>query len=120
MLLAKAKISDHVFFGNLPAVLESEWTEMILVDVLKVTDYGAYAKCTANVFLYAKATDNLSRKPIKKLNSMEVALDKAIEANYDKNYSVEISWRDNDYNEDTDFYYNVVNINVTQRKMYNQ
>ena len=34
MLLTKAAISDNLFIGNVPATVESNWKEMVLVDVL--------------------------------------------------------------------------------------
>lgn len=58
MLLTKAAISDNLFIGNMPATVESNWKEMVLVDVLSMKDYGAYAKGSANVFLYAKSVDS--------------------------------------------------------------
>jgi len=117
MLLTGAGISDNLFFGNLPAAMNSEWNDMVLVDVLKVSDYDAYAQGTANVFLYAKSTDSLSRKPVKKLNAMEVALDKAIDGAFDRNYSISVEWRDNDYDSSRDYYYDIVNVSVTVRKI---
>ena len=54
MLLTKAAISDNLFIGNMPATVESNWKEMVLVDVLSMKDYGAMPKvlptcsCTQN------------------------------------------------------------------------
>lgn len=119
MLLTGAGVSDNLFIGNLPAVVQSDWEDMVLVDVLKVTDHGGYAQGSANLFLYAKATDSLSRKPVKKLNTMERALDRALASSFDRNYSVEVNWRDSDYDANRNYFYNVVNVSVTIRKMNN-
>ena len=48
MLLTKAGISDNLFIGNMPATVDSSWKDMVLVDVLSLKDYGAYAKGSAN------------------------------------------------------------------------
>ena len=78
MLLTKANISDNLFIGNMPATIENSWKDMILVDVISVNEYNAYAKGSANVFLYAKSVDSRGTKPVKELYKMELALDKAI------------------------------------------
>lgn len=116
MMLTKSGISDNVFFGNLPAVLKSEWKEMVLVDVQAVHDYDAYAKCSVNVFLYAKSVDSESSKPVKKLNTMEVLLDETLKVECDKHYSVIAEWRDQGYDSNSKYYYNVVNVSVTVRE----
>lgn len=115
MLLTKAKISDNLFIGNLPAVINKTWDDMVLIDVLKSTDYDAYADGQANIFLYAKSKDNLSLKPVQALYKMELALDEAIENCQNEHYVIEANWRDNGYSSTTKYYYNVVNITITVR-----
>lgn len=66
MLLTKAKISSIISFDETPLTISSDSTDMIVVDVLSVNDYGGEAKCSANIFLYAKSTDSLGSKPVKK------------------------------------------------------
>lgn len=74
MLLTKAKISSIISFDETPLTISSDSTDMIVVDVLSVNDYGGEAKCSANIFLYAKSTDSLGSKPVKKLFDMEKTL----------------------------------------------
>ena len=74
MLLTKAGISDNLFIGNMPATVDSSWKDMVLVDVLSLKDYGAYAKGSANIFLYAKSVDSHGTKPVKRLYAMELLL----------------------------------------------
>lgn len=115
MFLTKAGLSENLFFGNLPAIIESEWEDMVLVDVLKTTDYDAYAQGTVNIYLYSKSTDNLSKKPVKALYRMETELDAAINSVNDNHYSVEVEWRDNGYDDSRNYYYDCVNVSVTVR-----
>lgn len=115
MLLTKAAISNNLFIGNMPATVDSSWKNMVLVDVLSINDYGAYAKGSANVFLYAKSVDSHGTKPIKELNKMEIALDKAIESCNDVHYVIDVNYRDSDYDQNRNYYYNVINIEVTIR-----
>lgn len=115
MLLTKANITDKLFIGNLPAIIGKEWDEMILIDVLKSTDYDSHADGTANVFLYAKSKDSLSRKPVAELDRMESELDALIAESEDRHYVIEVNWRDSDYDSNTKYYYNIVNLSITIR-----
>lgn len=117
MLLTRNKVSDNIFIGYSPTTLESEFMEFVVVDILKIKDYGAYAQGNANIFLYAKATDNMSSKPVKRLNKMEEALDKAIKSCNDKNYSIEEEFRDSGYDTNRNYHYNVISIKVTIRRL---
>ena len=117
MLLTKAKISENLFIGNMPAAVESGWKDLVLVDVLSMKDYGAYAKGSANVFLYAKSVDSHGTKPVAELYKMEIALDNAIEACNDRHYSIEVNFRDADYDQNRNYYYNVINIDITVRNI---
>lgn len=117
MLLTKANISDNLFIGNMPATIENSWKDMILVDVISVNEYNAYAKGSANVFLYAKSVDSRGTKPVKELYKMELALDKAIESCNDRHYVIEVNYRDSDYDQSRNYYYNVVNIDITIRNI---
>ena len=113
MLLTKAGISKNLFIGNMPATVDNSWKDMVLVDVLSIKDYGAYAKGSANVFLYAKSVDSHGTKPMKELCKMEIALDKAIELCNDTHYVIDVNFRDADYDQNRNYYYNVINISVT-------
>lgn len=115
MLLTKAGISDNIFIGNIPAAVDSSWKDMMLVDVLSLKDYGAYAKGSANIFLYAKSVDSHGTKPVKELYKMEIALDKAIESCNDDHYVIEVNFRDADYDQNRNYYYNVYNVQVIIR-----
>lgn len=115
MLLTKAKISDNLFIGNMPSVVESTWKDLVLIDVLSMKDYDACAEGSANVFLYAKSTDSYGTKPVKKLHKMELALDKAIKSCNDTHYVIDVNFRDADYDQNRNYYYNVINISVTVR-----
>ena len=115
MLLTKAGISDNIFIGNIPAAVDSNWKDMVLVDVLSLKDYGAYAKGSANIFLYAKSVDSQGTKPVKELYRMELALDNAIESCSDDHYVIEVNFRDADYDQNRNYYYNVYNVQVIIR-----
>lgn len=115
MMLAKANISKHVFFGNLPASLDSSWTDMVQVDVNSISDYDSHAKGSANIFLYAKATDSTSKKPVKQLEEMETKLDTILEEYFNAHYVTEINYRDQGCDDDSKYYYNVINIGITAK-----
>lgn len=117
MLLTKAAVSGNLFIGSLPATVDSSWKDMILVDVLSIKERGGYARGSANIFLYAKSVDSYGTKPLKKLYGMELALEKAIDSCNDRHYSIEVNTRDSDYDQNRNYYYNVVNVNITVRNI---
>lgn len=113
ILLTKARVTDNLCIGNLPAAIDSGWKTMVLVDVISPRDLDSHAEGTVNVFLYAKSTDSKGTKPVKVLNKMEEILDKTINENYDPHYVLRTNWRDADYDKTRNYYYNVVNIGIT-------
>lgn len=52
---------------------------------------------------------------MKELYKMELALDKAIESCKDPHYVIDVNFRDADYDQNRNYYYNVINIEVTIR-----
>lgn len=113
MLLTKAGISKNLFIGSMPATVDRDWKDMVLVDVLSMRDYDAYAQGSANVFLYAKSMNSRGTKPVKALYKMELALDRAIKKCNDRHYAIDVNFRDADYDQNRNYYYNVINIQVT-------
>ena len=65
--------------------------------------------------LYAKSVDSHGTKPVKELYKMELALDKAIESCKDTHYVIDVNFRDADYDQNRNYYYNVINIEVIIR-----
>lgn len=116
MLLTKAKISSIISFDETPLTISSDSTDMIVVDVLSVNDYGGEAKCSANIFLYAKSTDSSGSKPVKKLFDMEKTLFSAIDQSDDKHFVItsrELIGKES--KSSGNFYCNVYNIGITIR-----
>lgn len=113
MFLTKANISKNIFFGSLPAILNDTWEDMILVDLLPLTDYDAYAQGMVNIFLYARTEDTMNIKPIWKLDEMERMLDEAVGNSHDRNYVLSANWRDQGYDVNRGYYYDFVNYTIT-------
>lgn len=117
MLLTKAGVSKNLFIGNMPATVDSSWKDMVFVDVLSIRNKGGYAQGSANVFLYAKSVDSHGTKPVPKLYNMELALKDAVEKCNDRHYSVEINTYDSDYDQNRNYFYNVINVTITVRNI---
>ncbi len=116
MLLTKAGISSIIAFDETPLTVSSDSKDMVVVDMLGVTDLGGEAKCSANIFLYAKSTDSLGSKPVKRLFGMEKKLFSAIESSKDSHYvitSKELIGKEG--KNSGNFYCNVYNIGITIR-----
>lgn len=114
MLLAGKGISERIFIGNhLPVDIGADWKDMVYVDVNPQNFRGAYSNGSVNIYLYSRPLANFARKNVKALDKMEELLDKAIKSTYDKHYVIQENWRDADYDEKRDFYFNVVNVSIT-------
>ena len=117
ILLTNAGISDNVFVGTLPPTTDSEWDDMVCVEVQKMVDYNAYSTGSVLIYLYARPTGTPARKNVSLLNDMEKALSAAIEGSADAYYIIEEQWRDNGYDDDRNFHYNVISVSVTVRNV---
>ena len=115
ILLTNAGISDNVFVGTLPPTTDSEWDDMVCVEVQKMVDYNAYSTGSVLIYLYARPTGTPARKNVSLLNDMEKALSAAIEGSADKYYSFYEQWRDNGYDDDRNFHYNVISLHFVAR-----
>lgn len=114
-LLTAAGVSDNVFVGTLPPTTDSEWEDMVCVEVQRMTDYTAYSTGSVLVYLYARPTGTPSRKNVTRLNEMERALSTIIEDTHDGYYSCYEQWRDSDYDDDRIFHYNVISLHLIVR-----
>lgn len=114
-LLTAAGVSDNIFVGTLPLTTDSEWNDMVCVEVQKMTDYDAYSTGSALIYLYARPTGTPTRKNVSLLNNMENKLSAAIEDSLNGYYVIEEQWRACDYDDDRNFHYNVISVNVTVR-----
>lgn len=115
-LLTAAELSDNIFAGTLPLTTDSEWEDMVLIEVNKMTDYEAYTQGSVSIYLYARPTGTPAVKNVNLLNKMEKKLDAAIADAVDDNYIISEQWRDSDYDDDRNFHYDVVNVSVMTRK----
>lgn len=115
VLLTTAEVSDNVFVGTLPPTTDSEWEDMVCIEVQKITDYTAYSTGSVLIYLYARPTGTPSRKNVTLLNTMERKLSEAVESNKGGYYSFYEQWRAVDYDDDRNFHYNVISLHFTVR-----
>lgn len=117
VLLTSAGVSDNIFVGSLPEATDSEWTDLVLIEVQKMTEYNAYSRGTVLIYLYARPTGSPTRKNVTLLNKMEKKLYAAIEDNVDTYYSCNIQWAATDRDTTLEWDYNVVSVQVNVRKL---
>lgn len=87
-VLVEAKVSNHIYYGSMPATLPAKLKDCVLIDVgSSIADYDAYESGILNVYLYVKPNNN-GMLNAKRLNEMETVLrdlidsDKADTENY--------------------------------------
>lgn len=112
LLRGKDKLSEVVFFDELPTTWKKEWTELILVDCGNPQrDRDAFGAHTILIYLYTKA-NAYGVKDVKTLQRLESKLNELIEGNTDPHYHTSIRGRYSNYNAVNDVFLNIVQINL--------
>lgn len=110
--LLYGKVSTNVYLGSLPATLNTDEEDMVLIDCgLKIDDRGAYAKGPINIFLYVKPLER-GRKNVKRMLEMEEALQDIIRNQSDDNYMLNILYTSADYDSTYSMHFNIYALNL--------
>lgn len=115
MLLTKGKISDNIFVGELPPTTSKNWDDFVNVDVGQQRDYGGYSSGYANIYLYARPKGTPLRKNVKLLDKMEGVLDDVIKHSNNKDYTIQVLYRDSGYDSNRQFHFQMISVLVIAR-----
>ena len=115
MLLTKGKISDNIFVGELPPTTSKNWDDFVNVDVGQQRDYGGYSSGYANIYLYARPKGTPLRKNVKLLDKMEGILDDVIKQSNNKDYTIQVLYRDSGYESNRQFHFQMISVSVIAR-----
>lgn len=115
MLLTKGKISDNIFVGELPPTTSKNWDDFVNVDVGQQRDYGGYSSGYANIYLYARPKGTPLRKNVKLLDKMEGILDDVIKQSNNKDYTIQVLYRDSGYDSNRQFHFQIISVSVIAR-----
>ena len=115
MLLTKGRISDNIFVGELPPTTSKNWDDFVNVDVGQQRDYGGYSSGYANIYLYARPKETPLRKNVKLLDKMEGILDDVIKHSNNKDYTIQVLYRDSGYDSNRQFHFQMISVSVIAR-----
>lgn len=115
MLLTKGKISDNIFVGELPPTTNKNWDDFVNVDVGQQRDYGGYSSGYANIYLYARPKGTPLRKNVKLLDKMEGIFDDEIKHSNNKDYTIQVLYRDSGYDSNRQFHFQMISVSVIAR-----
>ena len=115
MLLTKGKISNNIFVGELPPTTSKNWDDFVNVDVGQQRDYGGYSSGYANIYLYARPKGTPLRKNVKLLDKMEGVLDDVIKHSNNKDYTIQVLYRDSGYDSNRQFHFQMISVSVIAR-----
>lgn len=115
MLLTKGQISDNIFVGELPPTTSKNWDDFVNVDVGQQRDYGGYSSGYANIYLYARPKGTPLRKNVKLLDKMEGILDDVIKQSNNKDYTIQVLYRDSGYDSNRQFHFQMISVSVIAR-----
>ena len=115
MLLTKGKISDNIFVGELPPTTSKNWDDFVNVDVGQQREHGGYSSGYANIYLYARPKGTPLRKNVKLLDKMEGILDDVIKHSNNKDYTIQVLYRDSGYDSNRQFHFQMISVSVIAR-----
>lgn len=108
--LLYGKVSNNVFFTDLPPAINKEWSDMLLVDC-EITDLNAYGNGSVYIYIYTKPRSN-GTKDTSRISQLEAKLNECILSGADKHYSLSIERRDSDYDDRRNLFINVIILNL--------
>lgn len=110
--LLRGKLTDNLYFTEIPPALKSDWKELVLVDCANpIFDYDGYSRGTVLITMYAKVNP-YGKKDVKTLQKLEKKLNELILGSRDEFYKVSIRGRYTNYSAVNDIFYNVAQINL--------
>lgn len=115
ILLTKGKISDNIFVGELPPTTSKDWDDFVNVDVGQQREHGGYSSGYANIYLYARPKGTPLRKNVKLLDKMEGILDDVIKQSNNKDYTIQVLYRDSGYDSNRQFHFQMISVSVIAR-----
>ena len=115
MLLTKGKISDNIFVGELPPTTSKNWDDFVNVDVGQQREHGGYSSGYANIYLYARPKGTPRIKNVKLLDKMEGILDDVIKNSNNKDYTIQVLYRDSGYDSNRQFHFQMISVSVIAR-----
>lgn len=115
MLLTKGKISDNIFVGELPPTTSKDWDDFVNVDVGQQREHGGYSSGYANIYLYARPKGTPLRKNVKLLDKMEGILDDVIKQSNNKDYTIQVLYRDSGYDSNRQFHFQMISVSIIAR-----
>lgn len=115
MLLTKGKISNNIFVGELPPTTSKNWDDFVNVDVGQQREHGGYSSGYANIYLYARPKGTPLRKNVKLLDKMEGILDDVIKNSKNKDYTIQVLYRDSGYDSNRQFHFQMISVSVIAR-----
>ena len=115
MLLADKGLSKNIFVGELPPTTYKEWDDFVNVDVGQQRDHGGYSSGYANIYLYARPKGYPLRKNVKLLDKMDGILDDVIKNSNNKDYTIQVLYRDSGYDSNRQFHFQMISVSVIVR-----
>ena len=107
-LIGSVGVSGQIFVQTLPVTLKKGWRDMVLVDVGRGRQNGAYMSYTVNVFLYGRPTGDLQKKDAELIDGMEEKFREAVRQSSDEHYEITEERCDSGYDTSRNFHFNVV------------
>lgn len=110
--LLRGKVTDNLFFTELPAAIEDSWKEMIVVDCNGIVDWDAYGRGTVLLYVYVPPMASSGIKDVTVFSKIEAKINEAISASSDPVYKIIRNETYSDYDDDKKMFVNIISLTL--------
>lgn len=111
--LLRGTVSDNVFICSIPSQLQSDWEDMVLIDLgTEIEDKDAYADGLVDIALYARPIGDDNEKNVAVLDQLEKALNAVVNASAGADFQMSRARAHSDFDTNIFWHCNVVTLNL--------
>lgn len=113
--LLRNRLTDNLFFGEIPAAIRKKWKSFVVVDCANaIRDYDAYGAATVLIYLFSKP-NSPGTKDVSAINELESKLTELIDFNDSPHFTTTRRGSYAKYDTINDMFYNVIQIQLIIR-----
>lgn len=110
--LLRGKVTDALYFGDLPVNISKKWKEIVVVDCGNpMRNKGVFTSGTVLIYIYARQ-NAYGLKDVATMQKVEQLLSDVIEANDDPHYHTSIMGSYANFDAINDMYFNIIQVHL--------
>lgn len=110
--LFRGKITDNLFFTELPPAIQEDWKDMVVVDCSAMVDWDAYGRGTVLLYVYVPPMGSSGRKDVATFSNIESKINQCIQDNTNEIYKIQRRESYSDFDSEKNLFVNIIELNV--------